>query len=97
MSKIFFISFIVVFPLNYIISYREFDKAYLNFFVNGTVKFAAFALVFYVLFYYTKVITKEEFKDLIEIIPILRSKNIIIQKEPRLLKLIAVNILPFLD
>lgn len=77
---IFFISFLVVFPLNYIINYQEFDKAYLNFFVNGTVKFAAFVLVFYILFYYTKVITKEEFKDLVEIIPILRSKNIIIQK-----------------
>ena len=77
---IFLVSFIITYPLNYVINYQEFDKAYLNFFVNGTLSFSAFVIVFYIISYFTKVITKEEFDELVEIIPILRSKSIIIKK-----------------
>jgi O-antigen/teichoic acid export membrane protein len=76
---IFLISFLIIFPLNYIINISYFDKAYINFFINGTIKFGVFAIVFYLIFYYTKLITKEEFRKMIEIIPILNSNNILIK------------------
>jgi len=77
---IFLISFIIVFPLNYFVNVDDFDKAYINFFINGTIKFSVFALVFYIIFYFTKTITKKEFNDMLRIIPILNSKNAFIQK-----------------
>ena len=77
---IFLIAFIIVFPLNFYVDYRIFDEVYLNFFLNGSIKFIFFVSVFYILFYFTKIITKEEFNQLIEIIPILNSENQIIQK-----------------
>ncbi len=77
---IFLVSFIIVYPLNYLINIDYFDKAYINFFINGTIKFSVFALVFYIIFYFTKTITKKEFNDMIKIIPILNSKNYLIRK-----------------
>jgi hypothetical protein len=76
---IFLISFLIVFPLNFVINISYFDKAYINFFINGTIKFSIFAIVFYIIFYFTKLIKKEEFREMIEIIPVLRSNHIIIQ------------------
>ncbi|MFX0072972.1 MAG: hypothetical protein ACFFAO_17990, partial [Candidatus Hermodarchaeota archaeon] len=76
---IFLISFIIVFPLNYIVNTVYSDRAYINFFINGTIKFSVFILIFYIFFYYAKVITKEEFNEMIEIMPLLNSKNRFIQ------------------
>ena len=84
---IFIISFLIVFPLNYIVNIDIFDKAYINFFINGTIKFSIFGLVFYVLFYFTRTITREEFDDMIKIIPILNSKNFLIQRIVKKIKI----------
>ena len=84
---IFIISFLLVFPLNYIVNIDIFDKAYINFFINGTIKFSIFGLVFYVLFYFTRTITREEFDDMIKIIPILNSKNFLIQRIVKKIKI----------
>ena len=79
-----FIFFIVSFSISYLVNYfiyiQIFEKAYINFFINGTIKFAIFIVIFYLILYLSKLITKEEFNELVKIIPILNSKNFIIQK-----------------
>lgn len=51
------------------------DFYLLNVFFNNAIKFFIFVIIFYVIFYFTKTLTKEEFDQLIEIIPILHSDN----------------------
>ncbi len=77
---IFVVSFIIVLPFGYFINIPITPDIYLlNIFLNNTLKFSIFTIVFYIIFYFSKAVTKEEFAQMIEIIPILNSKNNFIQ------------------
>ncbi len=76
---IFMVSFFFVFLISYLINIQISEKAYINFILNGTIKFSIFLIIFYILIFFTKLITREDFVQLIEIIPILNSKKKFIQ------------------
>jgi O-antigen/teichoic acid export membrane protein len=78
---VFIISFIIVFPFYYFINFQFIPQIYLlNVFFNNLIKFITFAFVFYIILYRSRLITKQEFNQLIEIIPILNSNKNIIKK-----------------
>jgi len=88
---VFLLSFIIVFPFYYFVNFQIIPQIYLlNVFINNAIKFLLFTFVFYIILYYSRLITKQEFNQLIEIIPILRSKNKIIQK----VKILIEKLLP---
>ncbi|MFX1256312.1 MAG: hypothetical protein ACFFAN_00485 [Promethearchaeota archaeon] len=78
---IFFISFLIALPFTFLVNFEFFSKnLILNLFINSLIQFIIFIIVFYTIFYITKFLTKEEFNQLVEIIPILRSQKKIIKK-----------------
>ncbi len=88
---VFLAAFLITLPLNFFITIPIIPSIYLlNLFLNNCIKFVIFALVFYIIFYFTRVLTKEEFCHLVEILPVLHSDKKIIQK---IVKLI-IKILP---
>lgn len=78
---IFIASFIIVFPFVIFVNFTILRGYHFsNIFINDLINFILFVIVFYILFYFTRVLTKEEFNQLVDIVPILHSKNKIIQK-----------------
>ncbi|MFX1502160.1 MAG: lipopolysaccharide biosynthesis protein [Promethearchaeota archaeon] len=88
---VFLAAFLITLPLNYFIHFPFITNIYLlKVFLNNLIKFFIFTLVFYILFYFTRVLTKEEFSNLVEILPVLHSNNKITQKIVKFL----IKILP---
>ena len=77
---VFIVSFLVIFILSPLINFQLFDKAYLNYILNGSLKFVIFLLLFYIIIYFTKLITKKDFIQLVKLIPILNSKIFLMRK-----------------
>ncbi|MBA7506945.1 hypothetical protein ES706_05660 [subsurface metagenome] len=84
---LFFISILIAIPLNFIIQFQIFlDNNILNLFINSSIKFGGFLSIFYLIIYFTRYITKEEFNKLSKIIPILNSEKKIIQNIKKIIE-----------
>jgi len=74
-------SFFIAFFLSFFINIKIFGNfIFIDIVLNSSIKFLIFLIVLYLTLYLTRYITQDEFDNIIEIIPILRSKNKYIQK-----------------
>ncbi len=78
---LFLISFFISFPIIFLINFEIFSNInLLNQLFNSGIKATIFFLVFYLTIFFSKTITKEEFKQIVKILPILKSDKIFIKK-----------------
>ncbi len=73
-------SFFITLPFTYSINIQLFPLAIINTFFNSGIKFLIFLILFYILIYITKFITREEFSQLMTIMPGKRFRNRFIEK-----------------
>jgi O-antigen/teichoic acid export membrane protein len=77
---IYIVSFLITLPFTYFIKVQLFPLVIFNDVFNGAVYFLIFIISFYILIYITKFITREEFSQLITIMPGKRFRSRFIQK-----------------
>jgi len=78
---LFSISFFLALPITFFINFQIFSEfLMLNFLLNSLLRVLVFFVFYYLIIFFSKYITKEEFKMLIEIFPIVNSQNKLIQK-----------------
>lgn len=73
-------SFFITLPFSYFINVQLFSLVIFNDVFNSALHFLIFIILFYILIYLTKFITREDFSQLMTIIPGKRFKNRFIQK-----------------
>lgn len=74
-------------PFIFLINLSVFpNMVILNFFFNGLIKAIIFFFIFYLIIFFTKYLTKEEFNQIVNIIPILKNDKPLIQKIIRLIE-----------
>jgi len=84
---LFFISILITILLNYFINIQFFlDNYFLNLFINRSIKLGGFLLFFYLIVYFSRFVTKEEFNKLSKIIPILNLEKKFTQKVKKLIE-----------
>ncbi len=83
----FLLSLIITFTIIHFFNFDLlFQTSFLSLFIKSTFYFFIFGLIFYILIYTTKYITKEEFSQLATILPVFNSKSKIIQSCNKIIK-----------
>jgi len=78
---LFLISLLISTPFTWLINLNIFPELIeLNLFINGLIRAIIFFFIFYLIIFFTKYFTREEFDQIIDIIPISKIKNPLIQK-----------------
>ena len=83
---LFFISFSFTSPFRYFVNFHFFSNPIIDTLLNSTILLFIFLVIFYFLIYLTKFITREEFNQLVNILPILSSKNHYIQRLTKIME-----------
>lgn len=83
---LFLISFSFTFPFRYFVNFHFFSNPIIDTLLNSAILFFIFLVAFYLLIYLTKFITREEFSQLVNILPILSSKNHSIQRITKIME-----------
>jgi len=83
----FIVSILISYIISFLINFQILvNNPLFNLIFNNTLRLIIFFIIFYLALFLTKFITKEEFNQLINIFPIIKSNNHIIQKIINLIK-----------
>ena len=84
---LFLISFLITLPFFLLIKFNLFPKMILlNSFFNGLFGFLIFFLIFYLIIFFSKSFTKEEFNQMLSMVPFLRSDIRLMRKTAKIIE-----------